>query len=67
MALGFFWALSSWLFGYLQFPSLGGPHAGENIKKHALGGSQGGGGNRGPGRPGLRMAAKLFEITCTNV
>ena len=30
-----------------------------------------GGGNRGPGRPGLRMAAKLFEIeiqiTCTNV
>ena len=29
------------------------------------------GGNRSPGRPGLRMAAKLFEIemqiTCTNV
>ena len=57
--------------GYLKFPSLGGPHAGEKIKKHPLGGSQGGGGNRGPGRPGLRMAAKLFEIemqiTCTNV
>ena len=52
--------------GYLLFPSLGGPHAGEKIKKHPLGGSQGGG-NRGPGRPGLRMAAKLFEITCTNV
>ena len=56
--------------GYLKFPSLGGPHAGEKIKKHPLGGSQGGG-NRGPGRPGLRMAAKLFEIemqiTCTNV
>ena len=52
--------------GYLTFPSLGGPHAGEKIKKHPLGGSQGGG-NRGPGRPGLRMAAKLFEITCTNV
>ena len=57
--------------GYLKFPSLGGPHAGEKRKKHPLGGSQGGGGNRGPGRPGLRMAAKLFEIemqiTCTNV
>ena len=53
-----------------KFPSLGGPHAGEKIKKHPLGGSQGRG-NRGPGRPGLRMAAKLFEIemqiTCTNV
>ena len=56
--------------GCLKFPSLGGPHAGEKIKKHPLGGSQGGG-NHGPGRPGLRMAAKLFEIemqiTCTNV
>ena len=44
--------------GYLKFLCLGGPHAGEKI-------------NRGPGRPGLRMAAKLFEtemqITCTNV
>ena len=53
--------------GYLKFPSLGGPHAEEKIEKHPLGGSQG----RGPGRPGLRMAAKLFEIemqiTCTNV
>ena len=28
--------------GYLKFPSLGGPHAGEKIKKHPLGGSQGG-------------------------
>ena len=28
---------------YLKFPSLGGPHAGEKIKKHPLGGSQGGG------------------------
>ena len=27
--------------GYLKFPSLGGPHAGEKIKKHPLGGSQG--------------------------
>ena len=57
--------------GYLKFPSLGGPHAGEKIKKHPLGGIPRGGGNRGPGRPGLRMAAKLFEIemqiTCTNV
>ena len=26
--------------GYLKFPSLGGPHAGEKIKKHPLGGSQ---------------------------
>ena len=56
--------------GYLKLPSLGGPHAGEKIKKHPLGGSQGRG-NRGPGRPGLRMAAKLFEIemqiACTNV
>ena len=56
--------------GYLKFPSLGGPHGGEKIKKHPLGGSQGGG-NRSPGRPGLRMAAKLFEIemqiTCTHV
>ena len=51
--------------GYLKFPSLGGPQAGGKIKKHQLGG------NRGPGRPGLRMAAKLFDIemqiTCTNV
>ena len=44
--------------GYLKFHSLGGLHAGEKIKKHPLGGSQGEG-NRGPG---LRMAAKLFEI-----
>ena len=55
--------------GCLKFPSLGGPHAGEKIKKHPLGGPRGG--NRGPGRPGLRMAAKLFEIemqiTCTSV
>ena len=29
--------------GYLTVPSLGGPHAGEKIKKHPLGGSQGGG------------------------
>ena len=29
--------------GYLKFPSLGGPHGGETIKKHPLGGSQGGG------------------------
>ena len=29
--------------GYLKFPSLGGPHGGENIKKHPLGGSQDGG------------------------
>ena len=43
----------------LKFPSLGDPHAGEKIKKHPLGGSQAGG-NRGPGPPGLRMAAKLF-------
>ena len=28
--------------GYLKFPSLGGPHAGEKIKKHPLGGSQAG-------------------------
>ena len=28
--------------GYLKFPSLGGPHAGEKRKKHPLGGSQGG-------------------------
>ena len=28
--------------GCLKFPSLGGPHAGEKIKKHPLGGSQGG-------------------------
>ena len=28
--------------GYLKFPSLGGPHAGEKIEKHSLGGSQGG-------------------------
>ena len=64
----FFWASSSC--GYLKFPSLGGPYAGEKIKKHPLGGSQRGG-NRSPGRPGLRMAAKLFEIemqiTCTRV
>ena len=58
--------------GYLKFPSLGGPHAGEKMKKHPVGGSQKRrGGNRGPGRRGLRMAAKLFEIemqiTCTNV
>ena len=29
--------------GTLKCPSLGGPHAGEKIKKHPLGGSQGGG------------------------
>ena len=29
--------------GFLKFPSLGGPHEGEKIKKHPLGGSQGGG------------------------
>ena len=56
--------------GCLKFPSLGGPHAGEKIKKHPLGGSRGEG-NQSPGRPGLRMAAKLFEIEmqiiCTNV
>ena len=40
--------------GYLKFPSLGGPHTGEKIKKHPLEGSQGRG-NRGPGGPGLRM------------
>ena len=34
--------------GYLKFHSLGGLHAGEKIKKHPLGGSQGEG-NRGPG------------------
>ena len=51
--------------GYLKFPSLGGPHGRENIKKHPLGGSQGGG-NRSPGRPGLRMAANLFEIEMQN-
>ena len=53
--------------GYLKFPSWGGPHAGEKIRKHPLGGSQGG----GKSWPGLRMAAKLFEIemqiACTNV
>ena len=53
------------------FLSLGGPHAGEKIKKTPIARiPSGGGGNRGPGRPGLRMAAKLFEmemqITCTN-
>ena len=48
--------------GYLKFPSLGGPHAGEKIKKSTHWEDPKGGGNRGPGRPGLRMAAKLFEI-----
>ena len=47
-----------------------GPHAGEKIKKHPLGGSQGGEIVALDGA-GLRMAAKLFEIemqiTCTNV
>ena len=51
--------------GYLN--GLGGPHAGGRRKKHPLGGSQGG----GESWPGLRMAAKLFEIemqiTCTHV
>ena len=41
------------------------------MEKVALGRIPGWGGNRGPGRPGRRMAAKLFEIemqrTCTNV
>ena len=57
--------------GYLKFPSLGGPHAGEKRKKNTHWEDPKRGGNRGPGRPGLRMAAKLFEIemqiTCTNV
>ena len=29
--------------GYLKFPSLGGPHTGEKIKRHPLGGFQEGG------------------------
>ena len=57
--------------GYLKFPSLGGPHAGEKRQKNTHWEDPKRGGNRGPGRPGLRMAAKLFEIemqiTCTNV
>ena len=43
----------------------------QNIVWTAIGRIPRGGGNRSPGRPGLRMAAKLFEIemqiTCTNV
>ena len=53
--------------GYLKFPSLGGPHAGEQIKSTHWEDPKGG----IVGRPRLRMAAKLFEtemqITCTNV
>ena len=46
--------------GYLKFPSLGGPHAGEKIKKHPLGGSRGGGivALDGPGCGWLRSFLK---------
>ena len=48
--------------GYLKFPSLGGPHAGEKIKKHPLGGSQGSKGEivalDGPGCGWLRSFLK---------
>ena len=43
--------------GYLKFPSLGGPHAGEKIKKHPLGGSQG----RGKSWPWTARAADGCE------
>ena len=43
--------------GCLKFPSLGGPHAGEKIKKHPLGGSQG----RGKSWPWTARAADGCE------
>ena len=56
----FCWASSSWLF---EIPWLGRPPRGGKHKKTPLGRiPRRGGGNRGPGRPGLRMAAKFFEI-----